>query len=210
VSTAQPYAVDQPAGRETAEAEEDAEGALAEVDGEMVWSEDEVEENPAAVDELVVMVDKLVVTVDKLVGTVDVILLNVEVLALSAMLDDEECVVDVVLAAAWLLELLVAQLESAVPGHRPTLGMRTAPVLYYRGSASRWCKSIAKHTHGRVRAFARKVRAVELAKQRKASHERSAECIACRACIRARPLLRWGRKSRSHEGKESEGRVHDV
>jgi hypothetical protein len=38
------------------------------------------------------------------------------------------------------------------------------------------------HTHGRVRALPRKVRAVQLAEQRKASDERSAESIACRAC----------------------------
>jgi hypothetical protein len=122
VSIAQPYAVDQPAGREVVGAEGDAEDAFVELGNELAWSEDEVEENPAAVDELVV--------------TVDVILLNVEVLVLNAMLNDEECVVDVVLAAAWLLELLVAQIESAVPGHSPTLGMRTAPVLYYGVSAS--------------------------------------------------------------------------
>jgi hypothetical protein len=202
--------VDQPAGREVVVTGEDAEDTLVEVEGELAWLEDEVEENPAAVDELVVMVDKLVVTVDKLVGTVDVMLLNVEVLVLNAMLDDEECGVDVVLAAAWLLELLVAQLDSAVPGHRPTLGMRTVPVLYYRVSASSSCTVIPKHTHGRVRALSCKVRAVQLAEERKASHERSTKNIARRACIRARPLLCWGRKGRSREGKESEGRVHDV
>jgi hypothetical protein len=182
VSIAQPYAVDQPAGREVVVTGEDAEDTLVEVEGELAWLEDEVEENPAAVDELVVMVDKLVVTVDKLVGTVDVMLLNVEVLVLNAMLDDEECGVDVVLAAAWLLELLVAQLDSAVPGHRPTLGMRTVPVLYYRVSASSSCTVIPKHTHGRVRALSCKVRAVQLAEERKASHERSTESIVRRAC----------------------------
>jgi hypothetical protein len=131
----------------------------------------------------------------------------VEVLALNATLDNEECVADEVLG--WLLELLVAQLESAVLGHRPTLGMRTAPVLCHRESASSLCKVIAKHTHGRVRALPRKVRAVELAEQRKASDEWSAESIARRACIRARPLCRR-RKGCSREGKESQGRVHDV
>jgi hypothetical protein len=175
VSIAQPYAVDQPAGREVVVTGEDAEDTLVEVEGELAWLEDEVEENPAAVDELVV-------TVDKLVGTVDVMLLNVEVLVLNAMLDDEECGVDVVLAAAWLLELLVAQLDSAVPGHRPTLGMRTVPVLYYRVSASSSCTVIPKHTHGRVRALSCKVRAVQLAEERKASHERSTESIVRRAC----------------------------
>jgi hypothetical protein len=154
VSIAQPYAVDQPAGREVVGAEGDAEDALVEVAGEPAWSEDEVEENSAAVDELVVMVDGLVVTagglvvaVDELVVAVDVqlvlvlvmtevdvVLLDAEVLELDAMLDDEECVVDEVLG--WLFELFVAQLESAVLGHRPTLGMRTAPVLYHRESAS--------------------------------------------------------------------------
>jgi hypothetical protein len=62
------------------------------------------------------------------------VLFSVEVLVLNATLDDEECVVDVVLS--WLLELLVAQLESAVLGHRPTLGMRTAPVLCHWKSVS--------------------------------------------------------------------------
>jgi hypothetical protein len=77
-------------------------------------------------------------------------------------------------------------------------------------SASSSCTVIPKHTHGRVRALSCKVRAVQLAEERKASHERSTKNIARRACIRARPLLCWGRKGRSREGKESEGRVHDV
>jgi hypothetical protein len=209
VSTAQPYAVDQPAGREVVGAGEDAEDALVEVDDEPAWLEDEVKEELVAVEELAATVDvKLVLVLVLVITEVDVVLLSAEVLVLNATLDDEECVVDVVLS--WLLELLVAQLESAVPGHRPTLGMRIAPVLYHRESASCSCKVIPKHTHGRVRALSSKVRAVELAEQRKASHERSTKNIARRACIRARPLLCWGRKRRSREGKESEGRVHDV
>jgi hypothetical protein len=210
VSTAQPYAVDQPAGREVVGAGEDAEDALVEVDDELVWSEEEIEGVLVVVDELAVTVEELVVLVLVLVlviTEVDAVLLTVEMLVLNATLDDDECVVDVVLG--WLFELLAAQLDSAVPGHRPTLGMWIAPVLYHRQSASRLCKVTAKHTHGRVRALSRKVRAVELAEQRKASDERSTESIARRACIRARPLRR-DRKGRSREGKESEGRVHDV
>jgi hypothetical protein len=133
VSTAQPYAVDQPAGREVVGAEGDAEDALVEVGGEPAWSEDEVDEEIVAIEELVVMVDVKLVLV--LVTTeVDVVLLIAEVLVLNATLDDEGCVVDVVLG--WLFELLVAQLDSAALGHRPTLGMRTAPVLYHPESAS--------------------------------------------------------------------------
>jgi hypothetical protein len=133
VSTAQPYAVDQPAGRETVEAEGAAEDALVEVDDELVWFEEEIEGTLVGVEELAVTVDVELALV--LVTTeVDVVLLDAEVLVLNATLDDEECVVDAVLS--WLLELLVAQLESAVLGHRPTLGMRTAPELYHRESAS--------------------------------------------------------------------------
>jgi hypothetical protein len=152
VSIAQLYAVDQPAGRVIVGAEGDAEDALVGVDGEPAWSEDEVEENPVAVDELVVAVDELAVMVDVklvlvlvlVVTEVDVVLLSVEVLVLNATLDDEECVVDVVLG--WLLELLVAQLESAVLGHRPTLGMRTAPMLYHIGSQHRGCAKSSPST----------------------------------------------------------------
>jgi hypothetical protein len=57
VSIAQPYAVDQPAGREIVGAEGDAEDALVDVIGKPAWSEDRVEEDPVAVDEPVVMVD---------------------------------------------------------------------------------------------------------------------------------------------------------
>jgi hypothetical protein len=209
VSIAQPYAVNQPAGREVVGVEGEARDALVEVDDEPAWSEDEVEEILVAVEELAITVDvELVLVLVLVITEVDVVLLSEGVLVLNATLDNEECVVDVVLD--WLFELVVAQLESAVLGHRPTLGMRTAPVLYHRQSASSLCKVIPKHTHGRVRALSSKVRAVELAEQRKASHERSTKNIARRACIRARPLLCWGRKRRSREGKESEGRVHDV
>jgi hypothetical protein len=140
VSTAQPYAVDQPAGREVVGAEGDAEDALVELGSELAWSEDEVEEILVAVGELTVTVDELVIMVvlvlvlGLVVTEVDVVLLSAEVLALSATLDDEECVVDVVID--WLLEVLAAQLDNAALGHRPTLGMRTVPVLYRRGSAS--------------------------------------------------------------------------
>jgi hypothetical protein len=138
VSTAQPYAVDQPAGREVVGAEVGAEDALVELGSELAWSEDEVEVELVAVEELATTVDfKLVLVLMLVLVTteVDAVLLSAEVLVLNATLDDGACVVDVVLAAAWLLELLVAQLESAVPGHRPTLGMRTAPVLCHRQSA---------------------------------------------------------------------------
>jgi hypothetical protein len=57
VSIAQPYAVDQPAGRKVVGADGDAEEALVEVDDELAWSEDEVEEILVAVEELVVTVD---------------------------------------------------------------------------------------------------------------------------------------------------------
>jgi hypothetical protein len=108
VSTAQPYAVDQPAGRAVVGAAGDAEDALVEVDDEPAWSGDEVKEIPVAVDELAVTVDGLVVTVDELAITVgvrlvlvttevDVVLLIAEVLVLNATPDDEECVVDVLL-----------------------------------------------------------------------------------------------------------------
>jgi hypothetical protein len=138
VSTAQPYAVDQPAGREVVGADGDAEEALVEVDDEPAWSEDEVEEILVAVEGLATTVDVVRVLVLMLVlvtTEVDVVLLSAEVLVLSATLDDEECVDDVTVLG-WLLELLVAQLESAVLGHRPMLGIRTAPVLYHRVSAS--------------------------------------------------------------------------
>jgi hypothetical protein len=131
VSIAQPYAVDQPAGREVVGAarDGDAEDALVEADGELVWSDEEAEEKLVAVEELAVMVVLVLVVTE-----VDIVLLSVEVLVLNATLDDEECVVDV--ALGWLFELLVAQLERAVLGHRPTLGMRTAPVLYHCESVS--------------------------------------------------------------------------
>jgi hypothetical protein len=134
VSTAQPYAVDQPAGREVVGAAGDVEDALVEVHSEPAWFEDEVEEGLVGVEELVVKVEELVVMVVLVVTVVDVVLLSADVLVLNATLDDEERVVDVVLG--WFFELLVAQLDSAVLGHSPTLGMRTAPVLYHRVSAS--------------------------------------------------------------------------
>jgi hypothetical protein len=135
VSIAQPYAVDQPAGREVVGAEGDAEDALVELGNELAWSEDEVEVELVAVEELAATVDfKLVLVLVLVITEVDAVLLDAEVLVLNATLDDGACVVDVLLC--WLLELLVAQLESAVPGHRPTLGMRTAPVLYHWESAS--------------------------------------------------------------------------
>jgi hypothetical protein len=120
VSTAQPYAEDQPAGREVVGAEEDAADALVKVDDELVWSEEEIEGVLVVVEELAITVDVRLVLV-LVITEVDVVVLRAEVLALNATLDDGERVVDVVLG--WLFELLVAQLESAVLGHRPTLGM---------------------------------------------------------------------------------------
>jgi hypothetical protein len=88
--------VDQPAGREVAGVEGDAEDALEELDSEPVWSGEEIEEELVVVEELAVTVDVRLVLV-LVITEVDVVLLSAEVLALNAMLDDGERVVDVVL-----------------------------------------------------------------------------------------------------------------
>jgi hypothetical protein len=71
VSIAQPYAVDQPAGREVVGAarDGDAEDALVEADGELVWFEEKVEEKLVAVAELAVTLDVQLVLVLVLVVT---------------------------------------------------------------------------------------------------------------------------------------------
>jgi hypothetical protein len=58
-----------------------------------------------------------------------------------------------------------------------------------------------KYTHGRVRADAIKVRALQLAEHRKTSDERADKGIVLRARVRACPTLRPGRDRRGRENK---------
>jgi hypothetical protein len=102
---------------------------------------------------------------------------------LSLMLDEEDDEMGVALDL--IEELVDEQLDTAVLWHMPMLGMLAAPVLCSWESAPSRCRIKMKYTHGRVRADAIKVRALQLAKHRKTSDEWTAKDIVLRARVRA-------------------------